>query len=120
MLRDAGIPILAGTDAGYLNSFNYPGIGLHDELARYVEAGLTPAEVLRSATITGPTFLGVAEHYGTLAGGRTADILLLDANPLDDIAATRRIRMVVSQGRALDRAALDTILARARAEAAAH
>ncbi len=119
MLRDAGIPILAGTDAGYLNSFNYPGQGLHDELARYVEAGLTPAEVLRTATLTGPAFLGQAAHYGALAAGRTADILLLDANPLDDIANTRRIRMVVSQGRALDRAALDGLLAEARAGASA-
>ena len=77
MLRDAGIPILAGTDAGYLNSFNYPGQGLHDELARYVEAGLSPAEALRTATLTGPAFLGVANRYGALAAGRTADILLL-------------------------------------------
>ena len=107
MLRDAGIPILAGTDAGYLNSFNYPGIGLHDELARYVEAGLTPAQALRTATLTGPAFLRVAPRYGALAAGRTADILLLDANPLADIANTRRIRMVVTRGRALDRAALD-------------
>jgi imidazolonepropionase-like amidohydrolase len=118
MLRDAGIPILAGTDAGYLNSFNYPGQALHDELARYVEAGLTPAEALRTATITGPAFLGHADRYGALAAGKTADILLLDANPLDDIANTRRIRMVVSQGRALDRDALDQILATARANAA--
>src|SRR3546814_16001037 len=56
MLRDAGIPILAGTDAGYLNSFNYPGPGLHDELQRYVEAGLTPAEALASATNNGQPF----------------------------------------------------------------
>lgn len=117
MLRDAGIPILAGTDAGYLNSFNYPGIGLHDELARYVEAGLTPAEALRTATLTGPAFLRVAPRYGALAAGRTADILLLDANPLQDIANTRRIRMVVTRGRALDRAALDGLLAEARVAA---
>jgi len=118
MLRDAGIPILAGTDAGYLNSFNYPGQGLHDEIARYVEAGLTPAEALRTATQTGPAFLGQTERYGALAAGKAADILLLDANPLDDIANTRRIRMVVTQGRALDRAALDGMLANARAQAA--
>ena len=117
MLRDAGIPILAGTDAGYLNSFNYPGIGLHDELARYVEAGLTPAQALRTATLTGPAFLGRAPRYGALTRGRAADILLLDANPLRDIANTRRIRMVVSRGRALDRAALDALIAEARAAA---
>jgi imidazolonepropionase-like amidohydrolase len=117
MLRDAGIPILAGTDAGYLNSFNYPGQALHDELARYVEAGLTPTEALRTATITGPAFMGVANRYGALAADRTADILLLDADPLTDIAATRRIRLVVAQGRPIDRAALDTLLAEARATA---
>ena len=118
MLRDAGIPILAGTDAGYLNSFNYPGAGLHDELARYVEAGLTPAEALRTATLTGPAFLGHAGRYGALSPGRTADILLLDANPLTDIANARRIHMVVTHGRALDRSALDGLLAQARAAAA--
>jgi imidazolonepropionase-like amidohydrolase len=118
MLRDAGIPILAGTDAGYLNSFNYPGEGLHDELARYVEAGLSAAEALRTATVTGPAFMGVADRYGALSAGRAADILLLEANPLVDIAATRRIRTVVAQGRVHDRAALDAMRAEARAAAA--
>ena len=104
MLRDAGIPILAGTDAGYLNSFNYPGIGLHDELQRYVEAGLTPREALASATLTGPKFLGHADRYGAVAKGKSADILMLDANPLMDISATRKIRGVVTKGQWLDRA----------------
>lgn len=114
MLRDAGIPILAGTDAGYLNSFNYPGQGLHDEIALYVAAGLTPAEALRSATITGPAFLGRADRYGAVAEGKAADILILDADPLRDIAATRAIRAVILKGRLLDRAALDGLLAAAR------
>src|SRR3546814_9429270 len=87
MLRDAGIPILAGTDAGYLNSFNYPGQGLHDELQRYVEAGLTPAEALASATINGPAFLGYSDRFGALAEGKAADLLILDTNPLEDISA---------------------------------
>ena len=117
MLRDAGIPILAGTDAGYLNSFNYPGQGLHDELQRYVEAGLTPREALASATITGPAFLGHSERYGALAKGKAADILILDANPLNDIKATRAVRGVVLHGKWLDRAALDTLLAEAKAKA---
>jgi imidazolonepropionase-like amidohydrolase len=118
MLRDAGIPILAGTDAGYLNSFNYPGIGLHDELQRYVEAGLTPREALTSATITGPKFLGHAERYGAVAKGKVADILILDADPLQDIGATRKIRGVVLKGELLDRAALDRLLETAKAKAA--
>ena len=114
LLRDAGIPILAGTDAGYLNSFNYPGQGLHDEIALYVESGLTPAEALRSATITGPAFLGHADRYGAVAEGKAADILILDANPLHDIAATRAIHAVILKGRLLDRTALDGLLAAAR------
>ncbi len=119
MLRDAGIPILAGTDAGYLNSFNYPGQGLHDELQRYVEAGLTPREALASATLTGPAFLGHADRYGSVAKGKAADILILDANPLQDIRATRTIRSVVLKGKWLDRAALDALLAEAKARATA-
>src|SRR4249919_176900 len=99
MLRDAGIPILAGTDAGYLNSFNYPGEGLHEELERYVEAGLTPQQALVSATITGPRFLGRSARYGAVAQGKTADILVLDLNPLRSIEATRAIRAVVLHGR---------------------
>ena len=117
LLRDAGIPILAGTDAGYLNSFNYPGQGLHDELQRYVEAGLTPREALASATLTGPAFLGHGGRYGAVAAGKAADILILDADPLKDISATRAIRGVVLKGQWLDRAALDAMLAEARSGA---
>ncbi len=117
MLRDAGIPILAGTDAGYLNSFNYPGQGLHDELQRYVEAGLSPREALASATKTGPAFLGHSDRYGAVAEGKAADILILEANPLDNIAATRKIHAVILKGRLLDRAALDALLANASAKA---
>ena len=117
MLRDAGVPILAGTDAGYLNSFNYPGQGLHDELERYVEAGLTPREALASATITGPAFLGQSNRFGAIAKGKAADILILDANPLGDIKATRSIHGVVLHGQWLDRGTLDGLLAEAKAKA---
>ena len=117
MLRDAGIPILAGTDAGYLNSFNYPGQGLHDELQRYVEAGLTPREALASSVVNGPKFLGHSNEYGALAKGKIADILLLDSNPLEDISATRQIRGVVLKGQWHDRAALDALLVQARRKA---
>lgn len=117
MLRDADIPILAGTDAGYLNSFNYPGQGIHDELELYVRSGLTPREALASATITGPAFLGHSDRYGAIAKGKAADILLLDANPLKDVRATRAIRGVMVHGRWLDRAALDALLAAAKTSA---
>lgn len=118
MLQQAGIPILAGTDAGYLNSFNYPGEGLHQELERYVEAGLTPQQALASATITGPAFLGYSARYGSVAAGKSADLLILDQNPLRSITATRAIHAVVLHGKILDRAALDGLLAQARAKAA--
>jgi len=118
MLVAAGIPILAGTDAGYLNSFNYPGQGIHDELQRYVESGLTAQQALVSATITGPAFLGHSDRYGSTAAGKAADILILDANPLNDINATRSIRGVVLYGKWMDRGALDALLAEAKAKAA--
>ena len=117
MLVEAGIPILAGTDAGYLNSFNYPGEGLHEELERYVEAGLTPQQALVSSTITGPRFLGHSARYGSVTSGRAADLLLLDSNPLHSITATRAIHAVVLHGKLLDRAALDGLLAEAKAKA---
>lgn len=118
LMRDAGITILAGTDAGYLNSFNYPGQGLHDELARFVESGLTPVEALRTSVINGPRFLGRQARYGAIAPGKAADIVLLGANPLTSIAATRDIRAVVRAGTLFDRAALDALLAQARDKAA--
>jgi len=118
MLEAAHIPILAGTDAGYLNSFNYPGEGLHDEIELYVKAGLSPQQALASSVLTGPKFLGHAERYGSVAPGKTADLLILDANPLQSVAATRKISAVVLRGRLIDRKALDKLLADAKIRAA--
>lgn len=117
MLQAAGIPILAGTDAGYLNSFNYPGEGLHDELELYVKAGLSPRQALASSILTGPRFLGHSDRYGAVQVGKAADMLILDANPLGSAAATRKINAVVLHGRLLDRATLDNLLAEAKAKA---
>ncbi len=119
LLQEAGVTILAGTDAGFLNSFNYPGIGLHDELALYVKTGLTPAAALASATRSGPAWFGRLERYGSVDAGRAADLVLLDQNPLIDIAATRSIRSVVLRGVVHDRANLDRLLAEARSKVAA-
>jgi imidazolonepropionase-like amidohydrolase len=110
MLQNAGVSILAGTDAGFLNSFNYPGIGLHDELQIYVDAGLSPLHALQASVINGPRFLGHGDRYGALAAGKAADILILDRNPLSDIAATRSIGGVVLKGQYFDRQALDEML----------
>ncbi|GAB3389105.1 amidohydrolase family protein [Lysobacter fragariae] len=114
LLHEAGVTILAGTDAGFLNSFDYPGIGLHDELREFVRYGLTPAQALHSATIDNAGFLGHGDQSGELATGKVADIVLLARNPLTDIDATRAIMAVMHKGDYLDRAALDALLAQAR------
>ena len=119
LLQKAGVTILAGTDAGFLNSFNYPGIGLHDELDVLVRYGLTPQQALAASVVQGPAFLGKASDFGALIAGKQADILVLDSNPLDDIRATRAIHMLVLRGKPLDRAALDGLLADAKTRAAA-
>ena len=118
MLQQAGVTIMAGTDAGFLNSYDYPGIGLHDELALFVKYGLTPAQALSSATRAGPAWFGELGRYGAIAPGKVADFVLLDRNPLEDIAATRAIRLVVLHGRTFDRDALDAMLAQTRAKVA--
>ena len=118
LLREAGMRIIAGTDAGFLNSFNYPGIGLHDELEIFVNGGLTPLQALQAATLAGPAFLGKSDAYGAVTAGRVADLAILDRNPVEDIRATRAIRGVVLHGRHLNRAALDGLLETARARVA--
>ncbi|MCW5571596.1 MAG: amidohydrolase family protein [Steroidobacteraceae bacterium] len=119
MLQAAGVTIMAGTDAGFLNSFNYPGIGLHEELALYVERGLTPAQALSAATRAGPAWFGRLDRYGSIEADKMADLVLLERNPLADIRATQAIRAVMLRGQVHDRAALDRMLADTRAKVAA-
>ena len=113
----AGVTVMVGTDSG--DSYVFPGFAVHDELGELVKAGLTPAEALKAATWTGAEFLGRTADFGTVEPGKLADLVLLDANPLADIASTRRISAVVLDGRYLDRAALDALLAGAESAAAA-
>jgi hypothetical protein len=113
-----GVSILGGTDAGG-PPFVIPGFDLHNELAALVAAGFTPLEALQSVTLDAAQFLGLADEFGTVANGKAADLVLLDANPLDDIHNTKKIRAVVVQGKYLDRAALDALLAHAK-ESASH
>jgi imidazolonepropionase-like amidohydrolase len=108
MMGRLGVPILAGTDAR--NPYCLPGFSLHDELALLVQAGLTPAAALRTATISPAVFLGREQDLGTIAKGKLADLVLLDANPLKDIANTTRINAVVVNGRLLERKALNNML----------
>ena len=115
-LHRAGVPFLAGTDSGGL-SYIYYGFSLHDELAFLVRAGFTPMEALQAATLKAAQFLGLADQIGTITPGKQADLVLLEANPLDDIKNTQSIRAVVVRGRYLDRAALDGLLTQAKAVA---
>lgn len=119
LLQEAGVTIMAGTDAGFLNSYNYPGIGLHDELSLYVKEGLTPARALASATRAGPAWFGRLDRYGAIEAGKAADLVLLEANPLEDIRATRAIHAVVLRGAVHERADLDRMLDQARRQVAA-
>ncbi len=101
-LREAGVPILAGTDAATGRSAH--GFCLHAELAALVDAGLSPAESLRAATATPAEAFGLADR-GRIEAGRHADLLLVDGDPTADIAATREIREVWRQGVRFDREA---------------
>lgn len=97
-VRDAGIPIAMGTDAGNIGTL--PGPSIYREFARMAQAGLTPREVLASATINGARLIGRANDFGLVAPGRFADMVVLDADPLADVANLSRIAMVVKDGRA--------------------
>jgi len=97
-MHGAGVAFLAGTDMGP-NTPIVPGAGLHDELDLLVQAGLTPMEALQSATRNPARYFGNLADMGTLETGKFADLVLLDANPLEDIRNTRKIRLVVLRGR---------------------
>ncbi|HUQ99594.1 MAG TPA: amidohydrolase family protein [Gemmatimonadaceae bacterium] len=112
-LNKGGVRLLAGTDTP--QPYVYPGFSLHDELALFVRSGLTPLEALRTATYNPAEYLNALDSLGTVATGKVADLVLLDANPLSDIHNTRRISAVIANGRLYDRAALNALLERVAA-----
>jgi imidazolonepropionase-like amidohydrolase len=95
-LHRAGVHVMAGTDAPLRNS--PPGFGLHQEMRMMVESGMSPFDALSAATIVPARFLGAADSLGTVEVGRIADMVLLDANPLEDIANAGRVRSVFADG----------------------
>lgn len=107
----AGVPVLVGSDTG-LNGFRF-----HDEMAHLVSAGLTPAEVLRAATLDAARYARADNQFGTVSVGKRADLVLLAANPLANIANARRVQAVFVNGRLYDRARLDALLAFVRRQA---
>ncbi|MEZ4584804.1 MAG: amidohydrolase family protein [Gemmatimonadales bacterium] len=111
-LHRRGVTILAGTDAG--SPFDFPGSDIHSELALLVEAGLTPLDALRAATVNPAELMGLADSLGAVQAGMLADLVLLEANPLDDIRNSARVVGVVRGGRYHSRVALDSLLTSAR------
>jgi imidazolonepropionase-like amidohydrolase len=105
----AGVPFMAGTDTA-AGVHIFPGFSLHDELALFVKAGLTPMQSLQTATRNPARFMNRLTDMGTIEKGKLADLILLDANPLEDIGNTRRIRGVVLAGRYFRRTDLDRML----------
>ena len=118
-LRDAGVPFLAGTDTP-AGVDVVPGFSLHQELQRFVDAGFTPLEALQTATLNPARFLDRLADFGTVEKGKIADLVLLDANPLEEIRNTRKISAVIAGGRFFSREQLDRMLADIETYARAH
>ena len=108
-MHTSGVLFLAGTDSP--NPSILPGFALHDELRLLVSAGFNPMEAIQAATLNPARYLGRERDIGTIETGKLADLVLLDANPLDDISNTQKIRAVIVNGRYLNRETLDAMLA---------
>lgn len=118
IMKRAGVKFMAGTDAP--NPFVVPGRSLHDELELLVQAGFTPFEALQSATRNPAEYLGRLDTLGTVERGKIADLVLLDANPLEDIRNSRKIWAVIVNGKILVRPQLDEMLSRDAANESSH
>jgi imidazolonepropionase-like amidohydrolase len=108
-LHDGGVPFALGSDAP--QTWNVPGFSAHRELGALVAAGLTPYEALKSGTANVGVYFGTQSTVGTVAAGKRADLILLDGNPLANIANSSRIAGVMVNGRWLSKADIDTRLA---------
>jgi len=107
-LHAAGAPIAAGTDTPI--GWSIPGYSLHTELEQYVEVGMTPLEALHSATVKPAEFFGLENEMGQIKVGAIADAVLLSANPLEDITATRSVEAVINRGVLLTRDQLNALV----------
>lgn len=114
-MHESGINILAGSDAA--NPYTYPGFSLHDELKYMVEAGLTSQEAIQTATLNPAKFLGMQDSLGTIEEGKIANLVLLDADPLQDITNTQKINAVILSGKYLPKKMLQKMLADVEAAA---
>jgi hypothetical protein len=109
LMRREKVNILAGTDAGGIRDV-FPGFSLHDELELLVQSGFTPMEAIQAATINPAKFLGLENSLGTVEKEKLADLVLLEANPLENIANTKKIFAVIINGRHLSNEMLQRML----------
>jgi imidazolonepropionase-like amidohydrolase len=100
MINDAGILIVTGTDTGFYGVFT--GLASHLELILHAEAGLKTADIIKAATINAARMIGREKESGTIEEGKIADLLILDANPLDDIRNIKRIHRIIKSGTVFD------------------
>jgi imidazolonepropionase-like amidohydrolase len=119
MLHKAGVEFLAGTDTP-AGVHIFPGSSLHEELQRFVAAGFTPLEALQTATLNPARFFGMEDKLGTIEEGKLADLVLLAANPLEDISNTQKIAGVFVNGRYFYHAEIEKMLAGVEAAARHH
>jgi imidazolonepropionase-like amidohydrolase len=108
----AGIPLMVGTDL--ILPGIIPGFSVHEEMAIWQEAGIAPVDVLRSATIVPSQFMGLGERLGSVSEGKTASMVLVRANPLEDIRNAQQIESVFQRGQYFSRTDLDRLLDEAK------
>jgi hypothetical protein len=116
LMRREEVNILAGTDAGGIRDI-FPGFSLHDELELLVQAGFKPIEAIQAATINPAKFLGLEKSLGTIEKGKLADLVMLEANPLENISNTKEISAVIVNGRYLSNEMLQKMLADVESDA---
>lgn len=109
-LNDAGVGLLAGSDSGAYNSYTYPGISLHKELQEMVANGISPLNALKTSAYNGSKFLKQDTDYGLIAVGKIADMVVLDANPIEVIANTQKIYAVIKGGNPYSKEQLNALL----------
>ncbi|MFK7812513.1 MAG: amidohydrolase family protein [Maribacter sp.] len=109
-LNDAGVGILAGSDSGAYNSYTYPGISIHKEMEEMVANGISPLDALRASAYNGAKFLKKDSDFGSITKGKVSDIVILDANPLENIENTQQIYSVLKNGKVYSKEQLQELL----------
>ena len=107
-MHRAGVKMLAASDA--VVWYVVPGFSLHDEMELFVKAGLTPMAALQTATLNPATYLVLIDMVGTVETGKKADLVLLEANPLENISNTKRINAVIVNGNLIPKGSLEKML----------